>query len=109
MLRSRGGLLNSSPELPIARSLTLMASISTLADLKADGTRLIGHCGGPNCGHARQLDLDVLIEIYGTHYSIINERRIAKALLCGRCKHKGGAITLAPITSTPQIDDQLTS
>ena len=75
-----------------------MASISTLADLKTYGMQLIGHCGGVNCGHARVLPLDELIETYGTHYSFINERRIAKALRCGRCKHKGGTITLAPKT-----------
>ncbi len=75
-----------------------MATISTLADLKEHGTRLIGHCGNPNCGRGRPLDLDVLIERYGTHYSIINERRIGAALRCGSCHHRGGSVTLAPDT-----------
>ena len=77
-----------------------MASNSTLADLKGIGSRLIGHCGNPNCGHGKELDLDELIETYGTHYSLISDRRIASALRCGRCQHKGGSISVSPFTGS---------
>jgi hypothetical protein len=65
---------------------------STLAELKAHGMGLVASCGGPKCGHAWPLDLDVLIEIYGTDYTYNNERRIAFKLRCTRCKHLGGSL-----------------
>lgn len=50
------------------------------------------HCGDPDCAHSKRLDLNMLIERFGPNYSIINEKRIASALKCEKCGHKGAII-----------------
>lgn len=69
-----------------------MKTVGTLAEVKANGEGLMANCRGPNCGHGKPLDLDMLIEWLGPDYSIINETRIGAACRCEACKHKGAAI-----------------
>jgi hypothetical protein len=42
----------------------------------------------------RSLDLDALIENYGTHYDFITERRLASKLVCKRCQNVGGRLVV---------------
>ncbi len=75
---------------------TYPKSVETLGQLKADGNYLMGHCGRPGlvCGHASILPLDTLIEKYGADYVFIGEKRIARAIVCKACGHKGGSMTV---------------
>jgi hypothetical protein len=66
--------------------------MSTLAQIKESGEGLMANCAGPNCGHGRPLDIDMLIERFGTDYEMINEKRISASCRCARCKHKGAVI-----------------
>jgi hypothetical protein len=66
--------------------------MNTLAELRALGEGLNAHCGAPYCVHSKLLDLDMLIKRFGPDYSIINEKRIAAALKCEICGHKGAII-----------------
>ena len=68
-------------------------SLNTLGDLKAAGYRLYGHC---YCGHSQILDLDVLIEHFGSEYVFIGEKRIVRALKCSVCGRPAGQITVQP-------------
>lgn len=68
--------------------------MSTLSQIKASGEGLMANCAGPNCGHGKPLDLDMLIARFGPDYEMINETRIAAACKCERCGHKGAAIHL---------------
>jgi hypothetical protein len=52
--------------------------LETLAELKAAGYRMSGHCNNHYCGRSRVLDLDTLIERLGPDYVVINETRIAR-------------------------------
>lgn len=65
-----------------------------LAELRELGLGLSAYCGNPRCGHLRSLDLDPLIETYGTHYDFICERRLASKLACKRCQHVGGRLVV---------------
>jgi hypothetical protein len=75
-----------------------LRSLETLQDLKDADHRLYGHCGNPCCGRGRPLDLDALIAHYGPVYVVIRETRIARALVCSGCGHKGGKLTINPPT-----------
>lgn len=70
--------------------------MTTLSQLKAKGEGLAAHCNRPGlvCGHHKTLDLDMLIQRFGPDYSVINETRIAGALVCERCGYRGGRIML---------------
>lgn len=61
-----------------------MISIETLGDLKQHGMTLIGNCAGPNCGHGRPLDIDMLIDRLGADYVFVNDRLIGSNLVCSR-------------------------
>jgi hypothetical protein len=65
-----------------------------LGELRDQGMGLSAYCGNPRCGHLRSLDLDGLIEIYGTHYDFITERRLASKLVCKRCQSVGGRLVV---------------
>ena len=65
-----------------------------LGELRDLGLGLSAYCGNPRCGHLRSLDLDALIETYGTHYDFISERRLASKLVCKRCQHVGGRLVV---------------
>lgn len=54
----------------------------------------MANCAGPNCGNGRPLPIDLLIEVYGADYEMVNETRIAKSCKCQRCGHKGARIHL---------------
>jgi hypothetical protein len=73
--------------LPIAQS-------AKLGELRDQGMGLSVYCGNPRCGHLRSLDLDGLIETYGTHYDFITEKRLASKLVCKRCQHVGGRLVV---------------
>jgi hypothetical protein len=73
--------------------------MTTLSEIKAAGEGLTARCAGPNCGHGRPLDLDMLIERFGTHYEMVDERRISASCKCDRCGRKGAVIQ--SITKTP--------
>jgi len=74
--------------------------MSTLSEIKASGEGLMANCAGPNCGHGKKLDIDMLIERFGTDYEVVNERRIAVACKCDRCGHKGAVVHMVA-NSTP--------
>ena len=65
-----------------------------LGELREQGMGLSAYCGNARCGHLRSLDLDSLIEIYGTHYDFISERRLASKLVCKRCQNVGGRLVV---------------
>jgi hypothetical protein len=77
-----------------------------LAELRELGMGLSVYCGNANCGHLRSLDLDGLIETYGTHYDFIPGRRLASKLICKRCQHVGGKLVVVPIKG-PGFDSQV--
>ena len=65
--------------------------MSTLGDLKRERYTLWGHCGNNlYCGHARILDLDVLIARFGESHVYINDREIPRRLKSKKCGHLGG-------------------
>ncbi|WP_156389036.1 hypothetical protein [Mesorhizobium sp. Root695] len=74
-----------------------------LAELREQGMGLSVYCGNGRCGHLRSLDLDGLIEIYGTHYDFITERRLASKLVCKRCQMLEGGWLWCP-TDGPGIE-----
>ncbi|RVA29750.1 hypothetical protein EN935_16280 [Mesorhizobium sp. M7D.F.Ca.US.004.03.1.1] len=65
-----------------------------LGELREQGMGLSAYCGNARCGHLRSLDLDGLIEIYGTHYDFITEKRLASKLVCKRCQNVGGRLVV---------------
>lgn len=71
-----------------------VALTTKLGELREQGMGLSVYCGNPRCGHLRSLDLDALIEIYGTHYDFITERRLASKLVCKRCQNVGGRLVV---------------
>ena len=71
-----------------------MAQPTNLGELREEGMGLSAYCGNPRCGHLRSLDLDGLIETYGTHYDFNTERRLASKLVCKRCQHVGGRLVV---------------
>ncbi|UVK57465.1 hypothetical protein DBIPINDM_008433 (plasmid) [Mesorhizobium sp. AR02] len=66
--------------------------MTTLSEIKASGMGLMANCAGPNCGHGKPLDMDMLIERFGTDYEMVGERRISASLKCDRCGRKGAVI-----------------
>ncbi len=75
-------------------------TIRTLGDLKARGDSISAHCGNPNCGHYKLLDLDMLIARFGADYVFINETRIKNAVRCEICERKGGKLIFGPAATT---------
>ncbi len=80
-------------------------SLATLAGLKATQHDIVGHCLNPYCG-GRLLDMDALIRQFGPDHVVINDKRIAEALVCRnppcpRYGQRGGTITINPRTWTP--------
>ena len=71
-----------------------MALPKNLGELREQGMGLSAYCGNARCGHLRSLDLDVLIEVYGTHYDFNTERRLASKLVCKRCQNVGGRLVV---------------
>jgi hypothetical protein len=71
-----------------------VALTTKLGELREQGMGLSVYCGNPRCGHLRSLDLDARIEIYGTHYDFITERRLASKLVCKRCQNVGGRLVV---------------
>jgi hypothetical protein len=74
--------------------------VETLGDLRENGMGLFGHCTAPNVGHGSRLDLDALIARLGEDHVYINDRRLASALVCRRCGHRGALITVTANTMT---------
>lgn len=72
-----------------------MTTITTLANLQREGWHLTAHCCGRNCGGARKMDLDSLIARFGPDHVFINDVRIPPLLVCSRCGHKGGSLTIS--------------
>ncbi|QKD02704.1 hypothetical protein EB235_15325 [Mesorhizobium loti R88b] len=71
-----------------------VAAPAKLGELREQGMGLSVYCGNTRCGHLRSLDLDGLIEIYGTHYDFNTERRLASKLVCKRCQNAGGRLVV---------------
>jgi hypothetical protein len=65
-----------------------------LGELRKLGMGLSAYCGNARCGHLRTLDLDELIETYGTHYDFVLGRRLTSKLVCKRCRHVGGRLVV---------------
>ncbi|SDA55044.1 hypothetical protein [Mesorhizobium qingshengii] len=83
----------ANPAAPAAIVLPI-AQPKKLGELRDQGMGLSVYCGNPRCGHLRALELDGLIEIYGTHYDFITERRLASKLVCKRCQNAGGRLVV---------------
>lgn len=83
----------ANPADPAAIVLSI-AQPAKLGELRDQGMGLSVYCGNPRCGHLRSLDLDDLIETYGTHYDFITEKRLASKLVCKRCQHVGGRLVV---------------
>ena len=75
--------------------VSLMKTISTLADLDREGFRVWANCTGEHCGRGRPLDIAALIRRFGGNHSIINETEITSRLRC-ECGHKGGVLHFRP-------------
>ncbi len=59
---------------------------NTLASLKAGGYRLVAYCNERHCGHAAELDLDVLIAALGAGARYKGPRfRAGGHLKCSKC------------------------
>ena len=84
-----------------------MTTVNTLAKLKEHGMVLAGHCGHKDCGHARLLKLDVLIDWLGPDYVFVNEKRIAAAFKCEDESHRGGTIRVVADTRPPHMNPYL--
>lgn len=74
--------------------LVPVALPTRLGELREQGMGLSAYCGSARCGHLRSLDLDGLIELYGTHYDFTTERRLASKLVCKRCQNVGGRLVV---------------
>ena len=72
-----------------------MTTITTLADLQHEGWHLTAHCCGRYCGGARKMDLAQLIARFGPDHVFINDVKIPQLLVCSRCGHKGGSLTIS--------------
>ncbi len=83
----------ANPADPAAIVLPI-AQPAKLGELRDQGMGLSVYCGNPRCGHLRSLDLDGLIETYGTHYDFITEKRLASKLVCKRCQNVGGRLVV---------------
>ena len=83
----------ANPTDPAAIVLPI-AQAAKLGELRDQGMGLSVYCGNPRCGHLRSLDLDALIETYGTHYDVITEKRLASKLVCKRCQNVGGRLVV---------------
>jgi len=83
----------ANPADPAAIVLSI-AQPAKLGELRDQGMGLSVYCGNPRCGHLRSLDLDGLIETYGTHYDFITEKRLASKLVCKRCQNVGGRLVV---------------
>ena len=83
----------ANPADPAAIVLSI-AQPAKLGELRDQGMGLSVYCGNPRCGHLRSLDLDGLIETYGTHYDFITEKRLASKLVCKRCQYVGGRLVV---------------
>ena len=71
-----------------------IAQPKNLGELREQGMGLSVYCGNTRCGHLRSLDLDGLIDIYGTHYDFNTERRLTSKLVCKRCQNVGGRLVV---------------
>ncbi|MDF1777535.1 MAG: hypothetical protein P1V13_15990 [Rhizobiaceae bacterium] len=71
-----------------------LTTITTLADLQRESWQLTAHCQGRNCGGARKLDLVALIARFGPDHVFINDQKIPPLLVCRRCGHRGGSLTI---------------
>lgn len=72
-----------------------MTTVTTLSDLQREGWHLTAHCQGRYCGNGRKMELAQLIARFGPDHVFINDARIPPLLVCQRCGHKGGSITIS--------------
>lgn len=86
---------NSAISEAISEAIVVPVVVPTkLGELREQGMGLSVYCGNTLCGHLRSLDLDGLIEIYGTHYDFNTERRLVSKLVCKRCQNVGGKLVV---------------
>lgn len=78
-----------------------MIKIETLGEIRRHEFIITANCTGFACGRGRPLDIDRLIEIFGEDYSVIEDTRIRAALVCIRCKHRGGSLSVTPLHTGP--------
>lgn len=69
-------------------------TVETLGHLKLLGMRMYGHCGQPNCGQARVLNMDKLIALFGEDFEFVGTDDIQKAYVCEECRRTGGTVTI---------------
>jgi hypothetical protein len=69
-------------------------TLSTLTDVKKHRHSFFWHCGRPNVGHAKKLDIDGEIARLGPDYQFVGNTLMQDSTVCDVCKWKGGSITL---------------
>ena len=80
---------------PVSEDILVAVALpAKLSELRDQGMGLSVYCGNARCGHLRSLDLDDLIELYGTDYNFMSERRLASKLVCKRCRTVGGRLVV---------------
>lgn len=76
------------PSVPDDDVMASAALSPNLGELRGQGMGLSMYCGSAG-GHLCLLDLDDLIEVYGTHYNFTTQTRLASKLVCKRCQTVG--------------------
>jgi hypothetical protein len=70
--------------------------ITTIQNLIDHEMVVTAHCGRfPKCTHSHEIDLEALRETRGPDFVIIGNEAFTRALVCGKCGHKGGSITVS--------------
>tara|TARA_R110000744_G_scaffold30066_1_gene71318 strand:- start:259 stop:507 length:249 start_codon:yes stop_codon:yes gene_type:complete len=72
-----------------------MTTLTTLSELQCENWQLTAHCQGRTCGNGRTMEQSQLIARFGPDHVFISDVRIPPLLVCGRCGHKGGSITIS--------------
>lgn len=91
-LRTPTPVVATKPAMPDNDIVVSEALPPKLGELREQGMGLSMHCGNARCGHLRSLDLDGLIDVYGTHYDFTTQTRLASKLVCKRCHTVGGRL-----------------
>ena len=73
-----------------------MNTLPTLGDTKRINCDLWANCSRPTCGYGAKLDLDALIECYGSDYVVRQPTSFFNRMKCSRCGHVGAVPTCNP-------------
>ena len=68
--------------------------IDKLWQLKKLGMGLMAHCASMGCSHCTELDLDVLMEVFGPEHIFVYCPRISESIKCTQCGYTGALLTV---------------